>query len=222
MSTLVETEEDALSRALALEEVREVVTDLLPRAERIIEELKEGETRNCVLAFIMEGRRFLTDPEGVYRDQFQLNLGWIGQTLAPIVLRWEDIQRQRAQEAATSDFVGNVGQALFTEGEVTFYKHFPPDPNSDYPHDSYLTILKDNHGNVLKYWNGFNVVDPIESQAQGVEVKRHAHKGDKIRFKATVKEHQIYKGVKGTVFQRARKVELIHAAPKPEAAHEHA
>lgn len=200
MSNLRSYQVDAIERA---KQFIEILNDAIPRAQAILPELKlESQTRNVVLEFIAQAEEsFLTETENE-----RLSLETVRDYIYPIIIRWEGILQKRKDEAKTSNFVGQIGEAKFFEATVVFWKSFEGDFGT-----RFLTMLKDDCGNALKYWNNFNIIDPIEAQANGTDGKRVARKGDKIKFKATIKDHDIYKDVKSTVLSRARKAELISA-----------
>lgn len=218
MSNLTELdEESALERAVEMTEINQILPDLLPRAIRIYDELKEGsDIKGHVGEFILRARQYLTAPEN-YMGEYAIHPGWVGENIAPVVLRWEAILEARKHDSATSNYLGTPGQALILEVTVTFTKTFETEYGM-----RYLTMMNDDAGNIVKYWNNVNILDPVLAQVQEMENnpelpaenrgKRAAVKGDKVKLKASVKEHEIYKGVRGTVIQRARKVELIRSA----------
>jgi DNA/RNA-binding domain of Phe-tRNA-synthetase-like protein len=71
--------------------------------------------------------------------------------------------------------------------------------------ESTLTVLADDEGNVLKYWNHVNIAEPTE---ENPKQKRPGVKNERVTFAAMVVEHGEYKGIKETVLQRVTKGKL--------------
>lgn len=105
---------------------------------------------------------------------------------------------RRDREIKLCEYVGEVGQRYqFDSMTVTFTK------TEETEHGvRSMTTMTDETGNHFVYWNTINLKDennqPIAAQ-----------KGQKVSFKAGVKEHKIFREVKQTVLGRALKAKLI-------------
>jgi hypothetical protein len=110
---------------------------------------------------------------------------------------------QDAQRAATSTHVGAIGERREFTATVRFTKFFENTDGRYYSAGWTLTMMDDNAGNVL-VWKGSGFGDDIT-------------RGSKITFKATVKDHSEYKGVKQTIVTRAKLVPTqspVNTTPK--------
>lgn len=106
----------------------------------------------------------------------------------------EEEKRIAAAVAANANktFIGKVGERIELTAKIVSVKQFEGQSFSYY--DSgvrTMTVLEDADGNRLMYWNALG------------------SKGETVRFKATVKAHQEYKGVKQTVLSRAKVLESL-------------
>lgn len=109
-------------------------------------------------------------------------------------------QIERDRQAATSEYIGTRGERQDFTARVQFTKSFEKEWGT-----SHITVLHDDDGNVIKYWNHINILDP---QPDNPKAKRPAVKGERVTFSATVIEHDTYQGVKQTTVQRATKGKL--------------
>lgn len=97
---------------------------------------------------------------------------------------------EKDAQNASKQYVGTVGERREFVATVKMVRQF--EGRSFGYYDSGLrtmTMLEDEQGNSLVYWNSVGT------------------KGEKVKFKATVKAHQEYKGVKQTVLSRAKVLE---------------
>lgn len=182
--------------------VQECVADLAPRAFKA-RTFYRGDSQE--LAYLIQLERLASITRDSYHGEY--NTTWIKDFALPAILKAEDAAK--AADADPSQYLGTPDEPITVEATIVFQKDFP----SDYGTKT-LNVLRDDKGNRITYWNNFTVVDPIQAEAFGTDGKRFASKGDKIKFTATVKKHEIYKGVRGTVVSRARKAVLIKAAPE--------
>lgn len=90
-------------------------------------------------------------------------------------------------EAPVSEFLGIEGQRMNFEAKVVKVINLGPSRFA-YNQSSYLTIMVDEKGNLIKYFNYL------------------ADEGETIKFKAGVKAHQVYEGKKSTLISRARMI----------------
>lgn len=91
---------------------------------------------------------------------------------------------ERAAKDALSQHVGTVGERTIFEGEIVssfFKRYFENEPNNGFY--------------IVKVRVGDNLISYLGSKALG-------ERGDVIKFKATIKEHVEYKGVKETKVSR--------------------
>lgn len=108
---------------------------------------------------------------------------------------YEEEEKRLADLAAANankTFVGYVGERREFTAKIVSVKQFEGRSFSYY--DSgvrTMTVLEDVDGNKLMYWNSMGT------------------KGETIRFKATVKSHDEYKGVKQTTLSRAKVLESL-------------
>lgn len=110
----------------------------------------------------------------------------------PVGIYEEEEKRVAAAAAADAarTFVGKVGERREFKAKIVFVKEFYGRPM--FYGDSGLrtmTTMEDMDGNKLVYWNNVGT------------------KGETIRFKATVKAHEEYKGTKQTTLSRAKILE---------------
>lgn len=123
----------------------------------------------------------------------------------------ERIHFEKTRKAAICKHVGIVGERQEFAARVVFTKTFPADPENEDPakarmFESYLTILNDVDGNVLKYWNRVNLPAPTDEDPKA---KRPAEKGERVQFCAMVAQHGEYQGIKDTLIQRVTKAKLL-------------
>lgn len=109
-------------------------------------------------------------------------------------------QLENERLAATSQHVGKLKERSDFTARVQFVKEFEREYGT-----SHLTVLHDDDGNVLKYWNTINLPDPIEGFPKN---KRPAVKGERVSFSAMVVDQDEYRGVKQTQLQRVTKARL--------------
>jgi hypothetical protein len=116
--------------------------------------------------------------------------------------RKEQWAAKRAEEAAISTYIGNVGDRLDFTAKIRFAKFIETDGGFGYrsrwstaPEGFMLTVMADDAGNVI-VWKGKGF-DNVE-------------KGQSVTFKATVKAHNEREGVKQTIVTRAK--EIVAAA----------
>ena len=98
------------------------------------------------------------------------------------------IAKLRERRLSPSNFVGEIGQRNDFDVSVKFRLRF-----ENYYGISWLNNLVDAQGNVFIYWG-----------------KCLGDKGDNIKFKATIKEHKVYNGVKQTVVNRPKILEGVN------------
>ena len=106
-----------------------------------------------------------------------------------------DAQRaERAELDAKSQYVGAVGERLVIEGEVigAFFKDNGCG-YADQPEGYWITKVRSGE-NLLTYMGN-----------------KLAERGERVRFRATVKAHNEYQGVKSTKVNRPAKVEILAA-----------
>lgn len=120
--------------------------------------------------------------------------------------REEKWEAERKAEQEGSEHIGEVGDRIEFTGTVSFTRSF----ENDYGF-GFQTKLVTDDGNVVIYWNLFGAevadfgIDPDNIK------KIDAEKGDRITFRAAVKKHDEFKGVKQTVISRATKCKLLSA-----------
>ena len=147
----------------------------------------------------------------------------------------QDIENKekRALQALNSNYVGNIDEAIEVEATVLHVKT----GESDYGFWT-KTKLIDDAGNIFIYWNDVfgssTCIDAVSDYAPEEEHLRLANKytfhgdgfknhgqilscskGDRVKFKATVKDHfedKFYFGAKTTKISRVRKLEIIFLA----------
>lgn len=85
-----------------------------------------------------------------------------------------------------SQWIGEVGKRLVVKGKIVFAKLIG---YSEWG-GKYITIMEDDAGNQIKAW------------------KYLGEKGETVEIKGTVKEHDEFEGVKGTVLTR---ISILHA-----------
>jgi len=129
----------------------------------------------------------------------------------------QDIENKekRATEAQKSNYVGTVDEAIDIEATVLHVKV----GESEYGSWT-KTKLVDKDGNIFIYWNeifGSATLLNVLSDERPSVMDHHgeifcANAGDKVKFRATVKEHfedKFYFGAKTTKINRARKLEIV-------------
>jgi hypothetical protein len=99
-----------------------------------------------------------------------------------------DAEVAKRQKNAVSGFVGAVGDKVtltITVERILVLK-------SEFYGDNYITIARDEQGNAITYKGRSDI----------------GGKGDTVTIKASVKEHTVYNGIKQTVIQRPKVVEM--------------
>lgn len=133
-------------------------------------------------------------------------MGFVEQ-VAKILLRIERRQLEHERQAAVSDWVGEQGQRRDFTARVQAALTFKPKEGQEDFGDKHLTILHDDDGNVLVYWNTIRL--PAATVEDPFAEKRPAEKGERVSFAAMVVEHSEFKGVKQTLLQRVTKAKLL-------------
>ena len=120
-------------------------------------------------------------------------------------------QAQIDAEKAKSNFVGSVGDKVTLDVTLAFEATYEVSSFSGYGVTE-MTVygFKDEAGNVF-IWKTGSVLC-VEKEVKGRLVFDYAHKGDRVRIKATIKDHSEYKGTKQTVLTRVKLVEFIDKA----------
>jgi len=98
-----------------------------------------------------------------------------------------ELQAKREEEAATSKYVGSLGERAEFELTVDFTTSFDTQFGIMHVH-----IMRDATGNVIVY--------------KGSSI---AKRGERIKVKGTVKEHKAYKGVAQTIISRPKVLEVV-------------
>lgn len=93
----------------------------------------------------------------------------------------EQAKKEQAARSATMQYVGKVGERSEFIATVKMTRPF-----ESHFGNGMMTVLEDPQGNKIVYWNALGDV------------------GDTVKFRATVKKHEEYKGVKQTTIQRAK------------------
>ena len=133
----------------------------------------------------------------------------------------QDIENKekRALQASNSNYVGNIDEAIEVEATVLHVKT----GESDYGFWT-KTKLIDDAGNIFIYWNDVfgssTCIDAVSDSNFGDGYRNHGQifscsKGDRVKFKATVKDHfedKFYFGAKTTKISRVRKLEIVFLA----------
>ena len=104
------------------------------------------------------------------------------------------------EKAAAVEYVGEVGKRQVFEATIKVVVTWDGFGRND---TVYLHIMEDADGNTITWKttnNGFTADDGC-----------WASKGDRVKFKATVKEHGTYKGTKQTVVTRATVIKVADA-----------
>ena len=133
----------------------------------------------------------------------------------------EKAQAQReaewAAEKAKSAYIGSAGEKLDVVVTLAFETSFEVPSFRGYGTVE-MTVygFKDEAGNIF-IWKtgGFLSIEHKVFKKNGTDYfieNEFAHKGDRIRIKATIKEHAEYKGTKQTVLTRVKMVEFIEKA----------
>ena len=135
--------------------------------------------------------------------------------------KWKAEQAQReaewAAEKAKSAYVGNAGDKIEKVVTFAFETAFEVPSFRGYGTNTmYIFGLKDDDGN-LYIWKtgGCLYIEHRVYAKNGTDYfceNEYAHKGDKIRIKAAIKDHAEYKGTKQTVLTRVKLVEFIEKA----------
>jgi len=161
-------------------------------ADRIAFEKAEAERAAKLVAFRAENVEFLRKLENLdgefwvaFRNDFMRRA--IAPTERQIALVDGEIAKRAAN--AASAFVGNVGDKIMAKVTVERIIVLP-----DYGFGvNYINLLRDEAGNVLVY-RGLSDI---------------GQKGETVKLKATIKEHQIRDGVNQTIIQRPKVLEVV-------------
>ncbi len=109
-----------------------------------------------------------------------------------------------AEERAASEYIGSIGDKL--DIEVTFSHEVSFDTQFGRMN---IYFFKDEAGNTLAWKTSAMLwIDDLDENGNNIFIR----KGDKIRFTASIKEHNEYKGEKQTMLQRVRKIQMIQKA----------
>lgn len=127
--------------------------------------------------------------------------------IAHVLQRIERRQLEHERQAAVSGWVGEQGQRRDFTARVQAALTFKPKEGQEDFGDKHLTILHDDDGNVLVYWNTIKL--PAATVENPFAEKRPAEKGERVSFAAMVVKHGEYKGVKQTLLQRVTKAKLL-------------
>lgn len=175
-------------------------TELFARAENALGFLgltaagEWGDTLRTLLTY-------KADPSGL--DTFGEWLTWVDEQ---VLQRIERRQLENERQAAISKHVGTRGERQSFTVRITKVLHFPAKEDTDEPWgEKWLTLMADDEGNVLTYWNTIKVPAPTPEDPK---LKRPATDGERVTFDAMVYHHNDYKGVNQTVLQRATKGKL--------------
>lgn len=155
---------------------------------------EEGTTQ-LVYDFGGQRRRFKLKPENgiaLSRDEAM-------QRFARRVFLNQLASTAKARERE-SQHIGELGKRYSFTGQIVFFKTFKR-KIEDEEHDAYLTLVRTDGGNLVKYWNAMHFGKGESKVELGIGVR--------LAFNATVSEHDEYKGEKQTVVQRAY-VTAIH------------
>lgn len=117
-----------------------------------------------------------------------------------------------AREKAASNFVGVVGDKLDAVVKVSFEADYELPSFTGYGvRIVHVYGMKDEQGNTLIWKTGAHLVIEKVDEFNRIQ-SSFAHKGDRVRIKATIKEHSEYKGEKQTLLTRCKLVEIIEEA----------
>lgn len=109
-----------------------------------------------------------------------------------------------AEEKAQSNYIGSIGDKL--DIEVTFSHEISFDTQFGRMN---IYFFKDEAGNTLAWKTSAMLwINDLDENGNNIFIR----KGDKIRFIASIKEHNEYKGEKQTMLQRVRKIQMIQKA----------
>lgn len=116
----------------------------------------------------------------------------------------EERERKIAEEKAKSEYIGKVGDKI--DMIVTF--KFEASFDTLYG-EMYIYSFKDEAGNTLVWkTSSLMMMDGLDSNGNNIFVR----KGDKIRIKATIKDHNEYRDEKQTIITRAKVLEMVERA----------
>lgn len=134
---------------------------------------------------------------------------------------WKRAQAEKeaaqAAERAKSAYVGEIGQKVDMVVTLAFETSFEVNSFRGYG-TAEMTIygFKDEAGNIFVWKTGGCLCLEHRIYAEnGIDFicdNEYAHKGDKIRIKASIKGHDEYKGTKQTALTRVKLVEIIERA----------
>lgn len=174
-------------------------SELFDRAKRALTHLgiaTESEWANTL-------RAFLSYDTAIPCSLMESEVDEILKKVAHICDVTERQEFERQHQAATSQWIGQIGKRIELTARVQFTKSFPP--KEEGLEESRLTVLVTDEGNVVKYWNRINLQNPTVDDPDG---KRPAVKDERVKVRATVIKHDTYKSVKQTQIQRVLKAVL--------------
>lgn len=130
----------------------------------------------------------------------------------------EERERKIAEEKAKSEYIGQVGDKIEMVVTVAFETSYEYPSFRGHGMDEMKVYgLKDENGNLLiwKTNSGYLKIEKEiwnEDHTKSIIESDFAHKGDKIRIKATIKDHKEYKEQKQTIINRVKTLEIIEKA----------
>jgi len=98
----------------------------------------------------------------------------------------DEAERRKAEAAtrdARSQFVGEVGERREFDVTVRFSTHYETRYGV-----TYINVMVDDDGNIIV----------------GKGTKKYGHNGERVRFVATIKQHNVRDGVKQTIVNRPK------------------
>ena len=136
--------------------------------------------------------------------KFIIYLKTIEKTTEIKSVNYEKIFKKIKKQKEKSEYFGTIGEkteivAIF-ENEQSYMGY-------DYYSNEclkYISYLRTEDGNVIKYFNKIKLKETNENGSN-----KCPEKGDKIKFRATVKKHEEYQYEKQTVIKRASKAVLL-------------
>ena len=127
-------------------------------------------------------------------------------------------QKRIAEEKAKSEYIGQVGDKIDMVVTVAFKTSYEFPSFRGYGTTEMMVYgLKDENGNLLvwKTTSGYLAIEKERwntDHTKSIIESIHAQKGDKIRIKATIKDHAEYKDQKQTIVTRVKTIEIIEQA----------
>lgn len=126
------------------------------------------------------------------------------EALKEIARKQAEREARWAEEKAQSNYIGSIGDKL--DIEVTFSHEISFDTQFGRMN---IYFFKDEAGNTLAWKTSAMLwINDLDENGNNIFIR----KGDKIRFTASIKEHNEYKGEKQTMLQRVRKIQMIQKA----------